>query len=335
MSLLRRDPVTGRWTILIPERSIDEIGRVHSPAPERSFHEFCPFCPGNEGKTPPELMAVRGPGTHENGPGWRVRVVPNKFPVLDPQLSPSPSTEGIYDKMGGFGVHEVVIESPDHAADLSTISLEHAVEVVLAWHARIRAICADSRVRSIVLFRNRGAAAGASLAHPHTQIIGLPIIPKLVMEEIQWARRYYEWKERCVFCDMVRDEQTQGVRVVRETPHYLAFAPYASRFAYETWVVPRRHRAHFKDANDGELKELAALLRDVARRLSTALDAPPYNLLLHTAPSPEGETPHYHWHIEIMPRLTRVAGFEWGTGFYVNPVMPESAAQALADVSGL
>ncbi len=317
----------------MPERPIAEIRARRGDESHGTFHSFCPFCPGNESKTPHEVYASRPEGSPADSSRWRVRVVPNKFPVLDPSLSPSPATDGIYDKMGGYGVHEVVIETPDHSADFSSLPSEHAAEVVMAWHRRIRAIGADPRVKSVLLFRNRGAEAGASLAHPHTQIIALPIVPKLVMEEIQWARRYYEWKERCVFCDMMHDERTQGVRVIRETPHFLAFAPYASRFAYETWIVPRRHRAHFRDATDGELKELAMLLRDVTRRIAVALEDPPYNLLLHTAPCPEGDSPHYHWHLEIMPRLTRVAGFEWGTGFYVNPIMPEDAARSLVDAA--
>lgn len=314
---------------MVPDRGLEELRAQPDTAPPSPFHSFCPFCVGNESKTPPESLAFRPEGAKANSSPWRVRVVANKFPVLDSHLPPSPATLGIYDSLGGFGVHEVVIETPNHTADFSTLPQEHAAEVVMAWRSRIRTIGEDPRIKSVLLFRNRGAEAGASLAHPHSQIIGLPIVPKLLMEEITYAHRYYEWKERCVFCDILHDELRQGVRIIKDSPHFVAFAPYASRFAYEMCIVPKRHRAHFREASDGELKELASVLRDVIGRLNGVLDNPPYNLLMHSAPCPEGDTPHYHWHIEIMPRLTRVAGFEWGTGFYVNPVMPEDAVRAL------
>lgn len=285
---------------------------------------FCPFCPGHEEKTPQAVWEKKDGGSVP----WAVRVVPNKFPALDSSLSPAPATAGIYDRMSGFGVHEVVIESPEHMIDFPSFSLDHAEKVVAAWVDRYRRIAADQRVRYILLFRNRGAEAGASLVHPHSQIIALPIIPKLVMEEIDGARKYYEWKERCVFCDILRDEQSQGARVIAETRGYAAFAPYASRFPYEMWLLPKRHAAHFHELA-GREREFAGLLRDVLTLLDARLDRPPYNLLIHSTPCHEGELAHYHWHMEIVPRLTRIAGFEWGTGFYVNPVLPEDAVRDL------
>lgn len=322
-SLFRRDPITGRWTIMSPGRPLVE---QKAPAARADARDFCPFCPGNESNTPPEVFVLPASGE------WNVRVVPNRFPVLDPSLRPDPSTQGIYDKVAGFGVHEIVIETSDHHTDFANLTPENAENVVAAWLNRMIAISQDSRIRYIMLFRNHGAEAGATLTHPHSQLIGLPIVPKLVMEEIASSLRYYQWKERCVFCDMIRDEISQGVRVINETENFIVFAPYAARFPYEMWLLPKSHRAHFQDTTIPLRKELAGLLRDALIRIDLVLNSPPFNLLLHTTPCQEGETSHYHWHIEIMPRLTRVAGFESGTGFHLNPVLPEDAARALSGV---
>lgn len=325
--LYRRDPVTGRWTIFVSGRSLAQYRPATGDAGRRGF---CPFCAGNEAKTPHEVHADRPAGGPADSGRWRVRVVPNKFPALDPTATPAPSTVGLYDRIGGFGIHEVVIESPLHEADFPSFDQAQSLAVVKAWQARTAAIRQNPSVRYIMLFRNRGSEAGASLEHPHSQLIALPILPRLVMTEIAAARRYYEWKERCVFCDIVNDELAQGVRIIAETPALVAIAPYASRFPYEMWILPRRHSAHFHDASPTEIADLAAMLRDLLYRLDRILPAPPYNLILHTAPCQEGDCTHYHWHVEIMPRLVKVAGFEWGTGFYLNPILPEEAAARLA-----
>ncbi len=314
--------MTGRWTIFVPGRPLAERHRPRRNAAEP--RGFCPFCAGHESKTPGETLVVHREGR------WRVRVVPNKFPALDPAASPAPSTRGLYDAAGGFGLHEVVIESPDHGEDFGDFSPEHAGDVVAAWQSRMAEIGKDPRVRYIMLFRNCGPEAGASLEHPHSQIIALPIFPRLVMQEIDFARRYFEWKDRCVFCDLVHEELTQGVRIIAESARFASFSPYAARFPYEIWIVPKRHEGHFARMTAEDRADFARVLRDTLRRLDLALDRPPFNLILHTTPCQEGDISHYHWHVEIMPRLTRVAGFEWGTGFYLNPVLPEDAVARLA-----
>lgn len=334
-SFFRRDAVIGRWTIINPAVSLASRAGAEPGSYRLEPGGFCPFCPGHESKTPPAVLTI-GSGGEIDRPDaggrsprdWRVRVVPNKFPALGREGIPQLTTSGIYDRMGGFGVHDIIVESPEHAGAFAGYSANHAESVVKAWANRYEDIARDPRVRYVLLFRNRGGEAGASLAHPHSQIIGLPVVPKLVIEEIEGARRYYEWKERCVFCDIISDEVDQGARIVSESPEFLAIAPYASRFAYEIWILPRRHRAHFSGVVGLE-RELGALLRDVLGRLDHLLDSPPYNFIIHSAPCHESELTHYHWHIEIMPRLTRIAGFEWGTGFYVNPIPPEEAAAAL------
>lgn len=320
MSIFRRDPITGRWTIMRPDPNFAPPRRVQL---DETTRDFCPFCPGSEKNTLPHVVAFP-----EKGP-WRVRVIPNKFPILHSDLRPDPATSGIYDRLGGFGVHEVVVESSDHHGDFARLSVEHTDEILAAWLSRSSKLAEDKRIRYVLIFRNRGTEAGSSIEHPHSQIIGLPIVPKLVMDENAAALRYYQWKERCVFCDMITDELTQGLRIVEETERFVAFVPYAARFPYETWILPKTHAAHFSSIAADERKELAKILRSTLRKVDRTLETPPFNLILHTAPSQEGDLTHYHWHIEIMPRLVETGAFEWGTGFYVNPVLPEDAVRQL------
>ena len=323
MSLFRRDPVTGRWTIFTPGKPLIENISVRHRSD--TAPGFCPFCPGHESKTPNETFTIKS----QDGSQWKLRVVPNKFPALSSDALPAHETYGIYDLIEGFGIHEVVIESPNHTSDFGKYSSEEARNVVRAWQERMKVLSVDKRVRYIMLFRNCGAEAGASLEHPHSQIIAIPIFPRLVADEIELSRRYYEWKERCVFCDIIHEEQAQGIRILIETENFISFVPYAARFPYETWILPRRHQSHFYKIDDKCRDEFAELLLQTLKRIDIALNLPPFNLVLHTTPCHEGEVGHYHWHLEIIPRLARIAGFEWGTGFYLNPILPEDAAKKL------
>ena len=210
---------------------------------------------------------------------------------------------------------------------------ETEIERVLwAWRERMLDLKRDVRLKYILVFKNHGAAAGATLEHPHGQLIALPIVPDFVRDEIEGARRHFAIKQRCVFCDIVAQERRDERRLIQENAEMIAIAPYAPRFAFETWLLPRRHAARFEEAPKTEYESLARLLKAVLQRLDRALEAPPFNLVLHTSPFEEAVGDIYHWHIEIMPRVTRVAGFEWGTGFYINPTPPEEAAQVLRAV---
>jgi len=261
-----------------------------------------------------------------------VRVVPNKFPALQVEGGLDRQGEGLFDKMNGIGAHEVIIETPDHHQTMATLS-EPALEKILwAFRDRVADLKQDHRFRYILVFKNHGAAAGATLDHPHSQLIALPIVPDFVREEIEGARRHYEIKERCVFCDIVHQELRDGRRVIQENADIIALAPYAPRFAFETWLLPRRHGARYEQAARHEYESLARMLKAVLQRLDRALESPPFNLIVHTSPFSQEVTDLYHWHIEIMPKLTRVAGFEWGTGFYINPTSPEEAAKVLRAV---
>ena len=291
----------------------------------------CPFCEGHEEMTPRELLSRRRDGTGANGPGWDLRVVPNQFPVLRVEGMLDRQGEGLFDKMNGIGAHEVIIESPKHDETLATMS-DAAVEQVL-WAARdrIQDLKRDRRFRYIIVFKNHGAAAGASLEHPYSQLIALPIVPREVNDEMDGARAHFANKERCVFCDVIAQEERDGRRMVADNGDMVAIAPYAPRFPFETWILPKRHQSLFEDAPRHEYASLARMLRDLLRRMNRMLLSPPYNLLIHTAPLNEPAGDFYHWHVEIIPKLTKVAGFEWATGFYVNPTSPEEAAQVLRD----
>jgi UDPglucose--hexose-1-phosphate uridylyltransferase len=329
MPELRKDPVTSRWVIISTERG--KRPSDFGAEPERERSAFCPFCPGNEDKTPPEVLAYR-PNGSPNGTGWQVRVVPNKFPALQIEGDLNRQGDGMYDKMNGVGAHEVVIETPEHGETLAGMSDQRVEEILWAFHDRVQDLKKDQRFRYILIFKNVGRAAGASLEHPHSQLIATPIIPKRVREELDGAKEYYEYKERCVFCDIVRQEMTQGVRLITENQDFLAVAPFAARFPFETWILPKAHDPFFEDSQKHEYVNLSKVLREVVLRVEKVLTNPPYNLIIHNSPLRESDGRSYHWHIEFMPKLTNVAGFEWGSGFYINPTPPEEAARYLRDV---
>jgi UDPglucose--hexose-1-phosphate uridylyltransferase len=331
MPELRKDPITGRWVIISTERrkrpTDFRLESVHI-TPDSA----CPFCEGHERMTPREILAYRRDGSAPNGPGWDLRVVPNQFPVLRVEGTLDRQGEGLFDKMNGIGAHEVIIESPRHEDTLATMS-EAAVEQVLwAFRERVQDLKQDRRFRYIIIFKNHGAAAGALLDHPHSQLIALPIVPREVRDEVDGARSHFERKERCVFCDIIRQETTDRRRLVFETADTVAVAPYAPRFPFETWILPKRHQAAYEDGQRHDFASLARVLTEILRRMNRALRNPPYNLLIHSAPLAENVGDSYHWHVEVIPKLTKVAGFEWATGFYVNPTAPEEAAQVLRDV---
>ena len=339
MPELRKDPVIGRWVIISTERAKRPADFFQDEG-EPGGGGACPFCPGNESMTPPEIRAFREPGSPPDGPGWYTRVTANKFPALRIEGDLDRQGIGMFDKMNGIGAHEVVIESPMHDTRLEDMETAQVARVLMAYKDRIEDLEKDPRFRYVLVFKNQGRAAGASLAHPHSQIIATPIIPKDVKEKLDGAKSFYDYKERCVYCDIIHQEQTMQERTVRETEHFLAFCPFAPRFPFEVWIMPKRHACEYTEIEQAELDDLAGLMKDVLLRIGRSLNRPPYNYILHTAPNRIPRKGHwhtlgndFHWHIEIMPRLTRVAGFEWGSGFYINPTPPEEAARYLREVN--
>jgi UDPglucose--hexose-1-phosphate uridylyltransferase len=328
---LRKDPITGRWVIIATDRARRPADftreRVIPSAPR-----FCPFCVGNESKTPPEVLAYRTAGG-PNEPGWTLRVVPSKFPALRVEGELDRKGEGLYDRMNGVGAHEVILETTDHLASLATIPDRQVADVMFAVRDRMLDLRKDERFRYILVFKNHGEPAGATLEHPHSQLIALPVVPKRVQEELDGALRYFQYRERCIFCDMVQQELETQTRVVLETDHFVVLCPYAARFPFETWIVPRRHESHYESLAAETIHNLGWVLNQTLKKIDKSLENPPYNIILHTAPVQDRPLEHYHWHIEIMPKLTKVAGFEWGSGFYLNPTPPEEAARFLREIA--
>lgn len=331
MSELRRDPVCGRWVIVDTE---------HPNAPEDFDYEpqvyqgkTCPFCYGNESMTPPEIEVFREAKTGPNTSGWQVRVVSNKFPALASDGELDRQGAGIYDMSRGIGAHEVLIETPDHKRDICDLSPKEIEQFLFMYRNRTLALMRDKRFKYIMIFKNFGAAAGASLEHPHTQIIALPMVPKNAKEEIKGAADYFEYRERCIYCDMIKQELAEKERAVFENKHFVSFCPFVSRFPFEIWITPKEHSSSFSKIQDVEIPALAAILKDTIASLKKAFPDLSYNFIVHTSPinGSAGDTEGYHWHIEFMPKLTRVAGFEWGTGFYIAPTPPELAAKYLRD----
>ncbi|MBP1698911.1 MAG: putative galactose-1-phosphate uridyl transferase (Gal-1-P uridylyltransferase) [Deltaproteobacteria bacterium] len=329
MPELRKDPIHGRWVIISTERS--RRPSDFTAEERRPIGGFCPLCEGNEDRTPPEILAFRDNGTPPDSPGWTLRVVPNKFPALRIEGELDREGEGIYDKMNGVGAHEVVIETPRHEDILATLPLKGVNNVLHAYRERIIDLRRDQRLRYVLVFKNHGLAAGASLEHSHSQIIALPIVPKRVSEEIEGAKTYFNFKDRCVFCDIIRQELQQKRRIITENKSFLSIAPFASRFPFETWILPKTHYCSFEHMEISLYEQAAQILSDTLQRIYRVLNDPPYNFVIHTSSFPEVDAEHYHWHFEIMPKLTKVAGFEWGTGFYINPTPPEEAAEYMRE----
>lgn len=344
MPELRKDPLIDRWVIIATERGRRPSDFTPEPLAAPSGHS--PFTPGNETKTPPELFQIgRKDGAPADTQGWRVRVVPNKFPALSPAGSTAGELDspagGLFKKMNGVGAHEVVVEHPQANWDIADAVPEEMSEILAAYIARNRALQNDARYRHILTFRNFGTAAGASINHPHSQIIALPVVPKQVREQLEIARDYFKLNGRSVFGDLLQQEGEDGARIVEDGAHFVVLCPYASRFPFEMSIYPKRQQNDFTRMNAEEIAALSEVLPRTLRRIKRALGNPAYNMMFQTSPTTTQRTDDptdwatieqdYCWHIDILPRLTQVAGFEWGTGFYINPVSPESATQFLRE----
>jgi UDPglucose--hexose-1-phosphate uridylyltransferase len=327
MPELRKDPVSGRWVIISIERGKRPSDFGMRVSPKKGG--FCAFCEGNEHFTPPEILAFRSDSGKPDSPGWSLRVVSNKFPALNVEGQLNRVGEGIFDKMNGVGAHEVIIECPDHNQTLSTMPLKSVEDTLWAFHQRITDLKKDSRIRYVLVFKNEGDEAGASLEHSHSQLIALPIVPHLVEEEIFQAKQYYNYKERCIFCDIIHQETADKRRVISENDDFISIAPFAPRSPFETMILPKRHESSYLP--NGNFSLLAQILQLTLKQIDNVLDMPPYNIMIHTSPFKNEENEYYHWHIEIIPKLTKIAGFEWGSGFYMNPTSPEEASKFLRE----
>lgn len=338
MSELRWDPIKQHWVIIATDRG--RRPRDFIVEAEDGDMTCCPFCYGNEDKSSHELFAIR-PSGGPNTPNWQLRVVPNKFPALRVEGELNNRAYGMYDVMNGLGAHEVIIETPDHKRGMADLTAKDITGVLTAYRVRLLDLRKDFRFRYMVLFKNHGRMAGATLSHSHSQLIAVPLIPPLAAQELKVCREYFDAKERCIYCDLIDFELREGARVVQEFADYVVLTPYASSFPFELRLYPKRHCHDFALLSDAELFGLAVALKDMLSRLKAVLRDPPYNFIIHTAPplQPRAGKPEFwssieydfHWHIELVPRLTQIAGFEWGTGFHINSTAPEDAAAFLKE----
>jgi UDPglucose--hexose-1-phosphate uridylyltransferase len=320
---LRKDPLSDRWVIIAPERA-DRPNALLKPPPEQPGDKAsCPFCPGNESMTPPEILSRR------EGDKWSLRVVPNRYPALRTEIVQSREGDGPFDRMTGVGAHEVVIETSEHEKTLGDLPTPRIAQIFETWQARMNDLSRDIRLRSVVAFKNHGAPAGATLFHAHSQLVSLPVVPPELARELSASRKHFEEKERCLLCDIIAHERREKDRVALETEGMIAIAPYASRSPFELWLMPRQHGSTFESASGQELLALADGLRTVLRKIDLALDKPAWNLFLHTMPLRESRNDWYHWHLSLKPVLTLQAGFEWASGCAINPTPPEEAAAFL------
>ena len=330
MSELRRDPIIGQWVIVHKEDSLGpESYEKQDQTPRHAA--TCQFCPGREHQTPPEVDAIRDKGSAANTPNWQVRVVPNKFPALKIEGTLDERTDGLFDMSNGIGAHEVLIETPEHEKNIAEYTQKEVSNVIKQYQSRIIDLTGDKRFKYILVFKNYGESAGTSVEHAHSQIIALPMIPKYVAEKIEGAGVYYDKHQRCVFCDMIKQEYEDQKRILTENDDFIAFCPFVPRYAFEFWIMPKRHDSRFTTIDGNVRESLAMILKETLMRLKICLSDPSYNFYLHNAPVNADDEQAFHWHIEVVPKLTRTTGFEWGTGFYVVRTSPEAAAGYLRD----
>ena len=327
MPEIRKDPILGHSIIVAEARQ----KRPNDFAQKKQFSNACPFCSGNENLTPPEIYRL-APDNGTDNAAWELRVVPNKFPALDGDAPLLPQSDGIYSKTSAPGRHEVLIETPLHSGRLEKLPIRHLADIIRTCAMRSSEMLKIPFIKYVMVFKNQGRAAGASLEHPHTQIAGIPLPPKRVIEEIRSCKTYKDKHGKCLFCDIIRQEENSRSRIISENTDFISFAPFASRTPFEINIFPKGHLSFFEEITDIQSESLAEILQECLCRLSKAVPDLCYNMMFLTSPKSEileDDRHIYHWHIEILPKLAQAAGFEWGTGFYINTMPPEQAAETL------
>jgi UDPglucose--hexose-1-phosphate uridylyltransferase len=326
---LRKDPVLKQWVIISPERGKrpSDFKKVEQPIDDP---KDCPFCEGNEHKTPDETLCFRSAGTPANTRGWWVRIISDQTPILSPEGDSGREGIGMFDAMNSIGIHEVVVETPDHRTTLQDATANQVREVIWAYKQRLLEIKKNPRFKHFMVVKNSGKGV-SNFSHSHSHIVATPIIPKRIEEELEGAREYFHYHDRCLFCDIVRQESKEASRVVYEDSQFIVFCPFAARFPFEMEITPKTHMPFFEMIENDMVSNLAKALQTALKRMQTLLPGQPYNFVLHTSPCSDSYKDFYHWHIEIIPKLTKVAGFEWGSGFYINPTPPEDAARMLRE----
>ena len=330
MSELRQNFATKEWVVIATERARrpEEMVRHRERKPVASFVANCPFCPGNEKLTPPEVLRV--PASMEVP--WHARVIPNKFAALSRDAQPTRTVHRSRRAVNGFGVHDVIIETPDHSQVLARMPDSYVAEILRIYKTRYDELSLDPRIAHITIFKNHGTDAGTSLEHPHSQMIATPVISLQVRERFQHALRHFDDFGECMFCQMIQEELDEQTRIVAVSEHFVALELYASPAPFCTHIYPRRHMASFGDVSAAEMNDLARMLRSTLAKLYHGLEDPDFNFTIRSAPAENFGVKYFHWYLSVIPRLTRVAGFELGSGMFINTVLPEAAAEFLRKV---
>jgi UDPglucose--hexose-1-phosphate uridylyltransferase len=328
VSEIRQNKATKQWVIYAPARrkrpqDFQQPHKEHKSLPV--FDQTCPFCPGNEHMLASIVQEIPDQGQDP----WQTRVIPNKFPALTPKGGTERLTQGIYLAMPGYGQHEVIIESPYHNRDLAQMPTDEVSRVIETYHQRYVDLMQAHQNMMTLIFRNHGAQAGASLSHPHSQVIVTPIVPQYIRWREEEAQRYFDDWGRCVFCDILAFEMQDRQRVILENQSFVAFVPFAAEVPFEIWIMPKQHQASFSHLSDTEKSDLTLALHQVLVKLCQKLQDPDYNYIIHSAAQYRAREPQLHWYLQIRPRLTTPAGFEIGSGICINPSIPEEDAQFL------
>jgi UDPglucose--hexose-1-phosphate uridylyltransferase len=330
MSELRQNFATREWVVIATERARrpEEMAHHRERKPLPSFLASCPFCPGNEKLTPPEVLRV--PASPDVP--WHARVIPNKFGALSREVQPTRSVHRSRRSVNGFGIHDVIVETPDHAQVLALMPDSYVAEILRIYKTRYDELGLDPRVALITIFKNHGIDAGTSLEHPHSQMIATPVTSLHVRQRFQHALRHFDDYGECMFCQMIEEELEDQTRVVMVSEHFVALELYASPSPFCTNIYPRRHMASFGDISAVETNDLARMLRSLLAKLYHGLADPDFNYTIRSAPAESVGVRYFHWYLSVIPRLTRVAGFELGSGMFINTVLPEEAAEFLRKV---
>ena len=330
MSEFRQNLATREWVIVSPgrgKRPSDFSGGLEKKAVPPPHRKDCPFCPGNENMTPDAVYV------HPDNDNWQVRVVPNRYAALDPELATTRSHLGSFLAAKGYGVAEVVIESPGHDKNVALMQMGEVSAILTAYRQRYEEISKKEEIQLITIFRNYGARAGTSLEHPHSQIIATPIVPPHVRYPIEQSIRHYDQTGRCVYCEMLEEELRQKERLIVDSDSFVAFCPFAARTPFESRIYPKRHMASFSGIYDEEIEELSWILRILLLKIYNCLGNPDYNYIIRSAPIGDEDTRYLHWYLVMIPRITTPAGFEMGSGIYINTVAPEDSARFLRETA--
>ncbi|MBI3592759.1 MAG: galactose-1-phosphate uridylyltransferase [Nitrospirae bacterium] len=345
MHELRKDPLLSKWIVVLkdskqPEFYIEENKGYPLHAPEDS--SSCILCLGKEHATPPEIFAIRKGSAQPNSPDWLTRVIPERNPVFQIEGDLGRRGVGMYDKMNSIGANEIIIESPDHNTQSEDMGITQMSNVIATYRNRISELEKDPRFRYTLVYKSCGKTAGELYSHPHSLLVATPVIPKGIKDELDGAKAYFYYKERCIFCDIINEELGAGERVIMDTSHFIAFTPFASRFSFEYWILPKKHNCAFQDISNEEMEDLSLILTTTIKKMRRLLKNPPYDYVIHTAPNRMPRKDHwhtlgddFHWHIEVMPQLLTKSGFEWGSGFHILTTSPEDAAAYLRGASSL